>query len=281
MSDTLKSILLFSILVIIGIAVFILFKIVIPSKERKYVFNNSLRLKKVFELNDRKRELFSWELKDTYHFSFRCKSKSAFDHFDEFHFFAEKIGEDLWFFQSRLGILSDNKKQYLTDYLPALEQIMKETAEISFPKRKKQSKYQQIEKDLIAENQLHPVCKFEVVVTYSYTSPQGRNHYVQEGYLTDREIQTLIEEREEKNSKKNSILRERALMTDSLRYDIMKRDHFRCVICGATQEDGVKLHVDHIIPVSKGGKTEKSNLRTLCERCNLGKSAKYDPNGLN
>ena len=55
-------------------------------------------------------------------------------------------------------------------------------------------------------------------------------------------------------------------MTDSLRYDVLKRDGFRCVICGRTAEDGVKLHVDHIKPVSKGGKTEYENLRTLCDQ---------------
>ena len=70
------------------------------------------------------------------------------------------------------------------------------------------------------------------------------------------------------------IRQQRALMSDSLRYDILKRDGYRCRICGATQADGVKLHVDHIIPVSKGGRTEPSNLQTLCERCNLGKSNK-------
>lgn len=74
---------------------------------------------------------------------------------------------------------------------------------------------------------------------------------------------------------------ERSLMTPSLRYDILKRDGFRCTICGRSQDDGVKLHVDHIKPVSKGGKTEPNNLRTLCEDCNQGKKAKYDPHGLN
>ena len=70
--------------------------------------------------------------------------------------------------------------------------------------------------------------------------------------------------------------------TPSLRYDILKRDNFKCVICGRTpKKDGITLHVDHIIPVSKGGKTEPENLRTLCSICNLGKSDKYDENGLN
>ena len=64
---------------------------------------------------------------------------------------------------------------------------------------------------------------------------------------------------------------QRRRMSAKLRYDVFQRDGGRCQICGATQADGVRLHVDHIVPVSKGGKTELSNLRVLCERCNLGK----------
>lgn len=69
---------------------------------------------------------------------------------------------------------------------------------------------------------------------------------------------------------------QRSLMSDSLRYDVMKRDGFRCVLCGATVADGAKLHVDHIMSIAKGGKTEMSNLRTLCDRCNLGKGVKLE-----
>lgn len=90
----------------------------------------------------------------------------------------------------------------------------------------------------------------------------------------------IAEAREEKEKglpeRKRFIAEQRRLMTDSLRYDVMHRDQFRCQLCGATAEDGVKLHVDHILPVSKGGKTELSNLRTLCERCNMGKGSKIE-----
>lgn len=84
---------------------------------------------------------------------------------------------------------------------------------------------------------------------------------------------------QEKNKShyKQMAAEQRRLLTPSLRYDILVRDNFRCKICGASAEDGVKLHVDHILPVSKGGKTVESNLRTLCERCNLGKSNKIEP----
>ena len=73
-----------------------------------------------------------------------------------------------------------------------------------------------------------------------------------------------------------TINKERKIMNDYIRYNVLKRDNFSCQICGITAKDGAKLHVDHIIPVSKGGKTVMSNLQTLCERCNIGKSNKTE-----
>jgi hypothetical protein len=59
-----------------------------------------------------------------------------------------------------------------------------------------------------------------------------------------------------------------------LRFLIMKRDNFKCVNCGRSPatDPSIILHVDHIIPWSKGGKTVAENLQTLCSICNLGKS---------
>ena len=85
-----------------------------------------------------------------------------------------------------------------------------------------------------------------------------------------------LEKEKNMTAQRRFIAQQRHLMTDSIRYDVMRRDNFRCVLCGATADDGVKLHVDHIFPVSRGGKTEMSNLRTLCERCNMGKSDKIE-----
>lgn len=60
----------------------------------------------------------------------------------------------------------------------------------------------------------------------------------------------------------------------SLRYRVLKRDGFRCVLCGRSPatEHGCELQIDHIVPFSKGGKTVEENLRTLCDRCNQGRS---------
>jgi 5-methylcytosine-specific restriction endonuclease McrA len=59
-----------------------------------------------------------------------------------------------------------------------------------------------------------------------------------------------------------------------LRWQVYKRDNFRCVSCGRSpaKDPSVELHVDHIKPWSKGGETVLENLQTLCATCNLGKS---------
>lgn len=59
-----------------------------------------------------------------------------------------------------------------------------------------------------------------------------------------------------------------------LRFRVMQRDNFKCCACGASpaKDPSVVLHVDHIIPWSKGGETVFDNLQTLCSDCNLGKS---------
>ena len=60
---------------------------------------------------------------------------------------------------------------------------------------------------------------------------------------------------------------------DRLRLKVLDRDGYRCVICGRSpaNEPGVVLHIDHIIPFSRQGKTELENLRVLCKQCNLGR----------
>jgi len=66
-----------------------------------------------------------------------------------------------------------------------------------------------------------------------------------------------------------------------LRYKVLLRDRFRCVLCGASPSENLTcdLHVDHIVAFSKGGKTTIENLRTTCEACNLGKGNRTETTG--
>src|SRR5258708_15786486 len=60
-------------------------------------------------------------------------------------------------------------------------------------------------------------------------------------------------------------------VTDSLRYQVLKRDGGKCLLCGALAKDK-PMQVDHIIPRSKGGLNSLENLQTLCFECNVGKN---------
>lgn len=60
----------------------------------------------------------------------------------------------------------------------------------------------------------------------------------------------------------------------ALRWQVFQRDQWRCVACGRNSHDGAILHVDHIVPRSRGGLDALNNFQTLCGECNIGKSNK-------
>ena len=57
---------------------------------------------------------------------------------------------------------------------------------------------------------------------------------------------------------------------------VIKKAKGRCKDCGCTAEDGFKMHIDHIVPLAKGGTNNFDNLCVRCERHNLGKGTKDD-----
>ncbi|OGY50090.1 MAG: hypothetical protein A3J65_04235 [Candidatus Buchananbacteria bacterium RIFCSPHIGHO2_02_FULL_45_11b] len=60
-------------------------------------------------------------------------------------------------------------------------------------------------------------------------------------------------------------------MTLKIRYQVLKRDNFKCVLCGNDAKNTL-LVIDHKIPVAGGGTNDFDNLRTLCRECNHGKA---------
>jgi ATP adenylyltransferase len=62
---------------------------------------------------------------------------------------------------------------------------------------------------------------------------------------------------------------------ETLRYRVLVAGDRRCALCGTTKDQG-PLHVDHIVPRSKGGMSTIDNLQVLCSKCNLDKSNRDD-----
>ena len=65
----------------------------------------------------------------------------------------------------------------------------------------------------------------------------------------------------------------RKAISKTLRFEVFKRDSFKCQYCGA-HPPSVVLHVDHILAVSRGGTNVIDNLVAACQPCNSGKGVR-------
>jgi hypothetical protein len=138
-------------------------------------------------------------------------------------------------------------------------------------------RYAAIEQKLFHRRKLaYPTPTAQVTTTVKYTSPKGQNSYSRQlDWDFDglrHGLRTAQETRARQSTAEALRQPERSRMTPGLRMTIMRRDDFRCRMCGASGRDGATLHIDHVTPVSRGGRTVTENLQTLCASCNIGKS---------
>ncbi|TAL51903.1 MAG: HNH endonuclease, partial [Nanoarchaeota archaeon] len=66
--------------------------------------------------------------------------------------------------------------------------------------------------------------------------------------------------------------------TPKKRMDVLKRDKFKCKVCGRRPDNyvDIELHVHHIRPFGDGGFTHEENLITLCDTCHKGLDPHYE-----
>lgn len=253
----------------------------LEAKREEIVKKYSKRYQLLLLLNKKYKEKFRTDINERYCYNTFLSSKQQYDRFNYDVFFEEVICKNKETFGKIIEAAKHNQ-QYIVSYEQDFLEISltEEKKEIESSKLKYYI-FERVEEQLLAKGRLYPVTNPLFLCGASYTSPKGRNQYNNSKTYSFSELlhhyDRAIREIQIKQTKEY----QRKIMTDSLRYDILKRDSFRCVLCGRNAQDGVKLHVDHIIPVSKGGKKERNNLRTLCEKCNYGKRDKYDEQGLN
>lgn len=222
---------------------------------------------------------------ETHH---ECKSKRQFDNMDAEKIAGSYIDQNHNYLVKCLSI-KNAEKTLETQYYSKLDQIRRlpdyEKLSEIHQKRVTQKRYDKYIRELIQAQSLNFTTTLQFVLIYSYTSPKGRNHYSDYRIFHENEIRSLLTQNNLKIINDNSghisegfKQKQRSLMTNKMRYKILQRDNNRCVLCGRTAKESIAisghgLEIDHIIPVSKGGKTIESNLRTLCFACNRGKGA--------
>jgi 5-methylcytosine-specific restriction endonuclease McrA len=66
---------------------------------------------------------------------------------------------------------------------------------------------------------------------------------------------------------------QRVILNQNDRLILQSRQKNRCALCGSRLFFSRNPHVDHIVPISRLGTNDITNLQLLCSKCNLGKGA--------
>lgn len=145
-----------------------------------------------------------------------------------------------------------------------------------------QNNLMKIEKELFYNKIMHPVICFTINITLYCSKINGDIYARKSNTFKSQEIISLINKIINKNGTFyrdrdiwDSICRvERGKVSNKMRFSIYERDGYRCRICGRSNRFS-DLEIDHIKPISKGGKSTYDNLQTLCRRCNKEKGDNY------
>lgn len=247
---------------------------IIDKKRKEFVKGTSVKFRKLMECNNNQTFI---DIPKSHTCFEKCKNKRKFDRFDYkkklFSLFEQEDSKENYFLDSALHNQSIHK-QYKELYQTIVSNETVFPEELYF----KPEVYKKLEDKVLTENELNPVTVVKFKINWSYTSPQGRNHYENQKEVSFDELIALREEYQRQKKERESFeaqkRAERAKL-GPLRTKILARDNYRCQMCGISLSDGpdVHLEVDHIVPVSQGGLSVENNLRTLCRECNQSKKA--------
>ena len=263
---------------VIAVAVFlIVFFCVRNNKYKSFVLTHS---KAIHDLDLLNKEYIFIKYNDNKEVYYRFDNKSTWNKTEPVAYLTIEIKYNLDYWcriRDAIKLNREKLKAYKADYKKIYVPIPEKTC---VDNKKKIKKCLKMEKNIFESKIQRPHTDLIVKVKLRYVSKKGQVDVNKTGTFGFIEVIRIIDSVStafmDKVTRQRLIAGERAVITDSLRYDVLRRDGFRCVLCGMSAKDGAILHVDHIVPVSKGGKSTMNNLRTLCEKCNMGKSNKIE-----
>ena len=249
----------------------------IDKKCEIFVFEHSIAIKKISEINSR------------YHFE-QVPNLNMQHSYDNPNFYFDISPLDYLTYQlvnqknevlRAIDSAEKNKKNF-SDYLKSIEEIQefdKYDAEVPLLfKRLTKSK----EEKIFDGKKITPITDLMIGVVITLTNIYGAYRDEKIDFFGSNEIKKVIEKISQKSGGFyenedvwQSICRvERGKVTNKIRFAVYERDGNRCCRCGSTYD----LEIDHIYPISKGGKSNFANLQTLCHNCNSLKSNRVEYN---
>lgn len=264
-------------LVVTAVIAIIILVVARNEKYKKFIEENSQSIKKIEEINSR--YIFK-TYNQTVSFYHQFDNKGYWHKTEPVAFLSREIRNNIahWFeIREKIVFNIDQGDKYSKEVKEAYNPISQDFCDTNKMNIKK---CQKVEKRIFDSLVIHPQTSITIGVTLRYVSAKGKVDVSKKEIFDYKALNRILDsvstKRVDRQTYERLATAERAMLSDEMRYDVLRRDGFRCVLCGMSAKDGAILHVDHIIPVSKGGKSELSNLRTLCEKCNIGKSNKIE-----
>jgi hypothetical protein len=260
---------------VIGVLVLIIVWAQIATSRRNLVLNSSSALGGLTQLNGAFAPALSSYPRVHFDYNTRVNSKAKLDRYNLQAFMRTCLLES----ESQVATCIEARLQAeakYADYHKRYDELGRQSLGCSRSDRIDDAKYRGIEQKLYAKRQLpHPQSATLIRATVRYTSPQGRNSYSRHWDLTFDQLQHEFAAARAVRSQQSTTAflrqQERSRITAGVRSKVLARDRYRCRDCGISADLGAVLHVDHVIPISRGGSSDLGNLQTLCQECNLGK----------
>ena len=258
------------ILLLIVIIVIIIANIV-DSQYSAFVKKHSNAIRRLNEINEKYkfREIKNLNLEHSYDTEINFDSVSPRDYLTyQLQFMQDEVIENI-----RIIIENNNKISLYKNEIDMIDNFGTFDVE-KLPKDRTELLRQ--EKIIFNKNIQKPILTFNIEVTLFLTNKYGQLKTYKKDTFELVEIEELI--MNIKNRRNNRFLNEetwksickveRAKVSNKLRFAVYERDGYRCCKCKNDND----LEIDHIFPISKGGKTTFDNLQTLCRSCNKEKS---------
>lgn len=265
-----------AVVAVIGVLVLLLVWREVAESRRKLVRNSSSALGALAQLNSSFAAVFSSYPRIHLDYNTRVDSKAKLDRYNLKVFMRTCLLES----EPQVAACIEGRlraEAMYADYCKRYDELGRQDLGRSRSGRLDDAKYRSIEQTLYAkERRQLPQSATLIRATVFYTSPQGRNSYTRHWDLTFEQLQHEFAAAKAVRAQQSTTAflrqQERRRITAGVRSKVLARDRYRCRHCGITTALGAVLHVDHIIPISKGGTSDLGNLQALCQDCNLGKS---------
>ena len=255
----------------VTLAAYLWYKNYLDRKYKKYIDENSIAIKNLKLIN----------LKYSFNPVFNCDLIHEYDNEAYYNQISPKD-----YLTYNLVTQSDNVKRsiksanYNRELFSCYEQEIKNNCflgtydqKVPFKNLKRIYHLEQVKFNSMLQR---PKLNFDISVKLYLTKMNGYTLTGKSYCFNENEIMEIISMLKQKRNGRyvlddiwNSICRvERGKVSNKLRFAIYERDGYCCRSCGSD----VNLEIDHILPISKGGKSNVDNLQTLCHTCNDFKS---------